>query len=276
VYESIYLDDRLIRGVRKVSGLGSPTPRRDVVNLASRHGAEDLTKYYEGRVISLSGDLSEATDAETWAEFDELKSSLQLGTDHVLRFNRLGVDEDDQLVEVTVASPVDDDWEDAKHPVLKWGVTLFAADPRIYEALLRVASYDPAAALAGGGLALPLTFPLTFAATTTSVLEILTGGNTSTPPVLTLRGPAQYPTFDNDTTDKTITTNAVLGVADTLSIDVEKRQVTLNGELQPSLIEVAETEWWELVRGTNQLRVRGTGMSLGETLFTVQYRNARI
>lgn len=274
MFSSLYIDDRLT-SVRRVRGLGAPAPRRDVSPRASRHGAVDLTRYYEGRVIDLEGALAEATQQETWEAFDDLKEKLQLGATRTLRFTRPGFSEAEQL-DVIVASVVDDNVVADEPGVIRWGVSLFAADPRIYGATLRAASYDPAAALAGGGVTFPLTFPVTFSVSTVSLLEILVGGNAPTPPVLTLRGPANNPTFDNDTTDKSIQTTAVLGSSDTLSIDVAARTVTLNGASRPDLFDVGESTWWELARGTNRLRVRGTGMSVGSTLFTCQYRNARI
>ena len=274
MFDSLLIED-LATSVRDVRGLGTPAPRRDVSPRSSRHGAIDLTRYYEGRVIDLVGDLTEATQVATWEALDALKEKLQLGATRTLQFTRAGFSEAEQ-VEVVVASTVDAEVSAERPNVIRWGVSLFAADPRIYGATLRAASYDPAAALAGGGVTFPLTFPVSFSVSTVSLLELLVGGNAPTPPVLTLRGPANTPTFDNDTTGLSIQTTAVLGSSDTLSIDVKARTVTLNGASRPDLIDVGESTWWELARGTNRLRVRGTGMSVGSTLFTCQYRNARI
>lgn len=269
----VYIDELQV-SVREIVGLGSPAPRRVVIERASRHGARDLTKNYGGRVVDLNGIIF-GTASAAWAAFDPIKAKLQLGAFRTLKFRRTGQTEDEQML-VKVASPVDYTTAFDRPGVIEWGVSLFSEDPRIYGAVLRSGQYDPAASVSGGGVAMPLRFPLVFSTTTATHLELANGGNTPTPPVLTIRGPVANPSLDNDTTLESIRLSYVLGANDEIVVDVAARSVLLNGASRKDLIAVAQTKWWELVPGVNRIRARGVGMSLGQTLFTCQYRNARI
>lgn len=274
MFDSVHIDDLLINRVTKLAGLGSPAPRTDVTLLAARHGAIDRTAYYSNRVIDLEGFIVGPDAASAWAQFDVLKGALRLGTTHTLKFRRTGMAMDEQ-VGVVVSAPVDDTVVPNYPGLVKWGVTLSAADPRIYSAVLSSASYDPTAALSGGGAGIPLAFPLAFSATA-SELEVVNGGNTPTPPVLTVQGPVVNPILDNNVTDESIPLLYALGVSDSIEVDVAARTVRLNGALRYDLLDAPNTEWWELEPGTNGLRLRGTGMASNQTLLTVAYRDARI
>lgn len=275
MYDYVYVDNLLLPRVRRIKGMGSPAPRRDVSLRASRHGATDRTLYYDGRVLDIEALIVGETELDAWQTFDEIEGALQLGSAHTLRFRRTGFPEDEQC-EVSVASPVDDgiSWEEPR--LIRWGVSLFAADPRIYGATLRSGEYDPSASLSGGGLTLPLTFPLTFSSTTASNLELVNSGNMPTPPIITVRGPVVNPIVDNDTLAKSIFLLYSLGSSDTIQVDVSARTIKLNGAERLDLLDAQNTEWWELAAGTNRLRLRGAGMATDQTLLTVQYRDARI
>jgi hypothetical protein len=255
-----------------LKGLGSPAPRRSAFARAERHGSIDRTRFYEGRVLELEG-LVRGADA--WDTFDALKQAFALGAERTLRFRRTGRSEDEQVT-VRVASPLDD----ATRPgatLIRYGVSLFAGDPRIYGAALKSGSYDPTESLSGGGVTFPLTFDLEFSTTTATHLELANEGNFSSPPVLTIAGPVIDPIIDNDTVGESIAFDTVLGDADTLVVDVAARSVLLNGAERLDLLVVADTtDWWELAPGTNRLRLRGTGMEAGSTELTCQYRDARI
>lgn len=258
MFDYVYIDDWQVPGLRALNGLGSPTPRQDVTDRAARHGAIDRTLFYSGRVLELQGVLS-GIEADVWATFDSLKAKLALGSSHVLRFRRTGRLEDEQL-EVIVASTVDDGTSYDAPGVVKYGVSLHAADPRIYSAALRSSSYFPGVAISGGGVDLPLAFPLMFDTGGAGLLEVGNGGTFDTPPVLTITGPVVNPILDNVTTGKSIEFVCVLGSSDVIEVDVAARSVTLNGASRPDLLTPQATTWWELAPGTNEIRLRGTGI----------------
>lgn len=271
MFDYVYIDDWQVPGLRSLTGLGSPAPRQDVIDKAAQHGAIDRTRFYSGRVLEARGIYPGDT---VWTALDALKGRLALGTAHVLRFRRTGLAEDEQL-EVIVASPVDDS-SSYEAALVEWGVSLHAPDPRIYTAALRSDSYDPSAAVAGGGVGMPLAFPLVFSSNASGLFEVGNGGNFPTPPVLTITGPVVNPILDNVTTGESIKLVYSLGESDTVEVDVAARSVTLNGASRPDLLTPQATTWWELHPGTNQLRLRGTGMALGKTELACAYRDARI
>lgn len=265
--------------VTRLRGLGSPAPRRSVFARAERHGSTDRTRFYDGRVFELEGIVWGHDEEEAWDNFDEIKEMLSLGVERTFTFRRRGRAEDEQAF-VRVASPVDDDvsLEVAEGTALiRYAVSLFAGDPRLYGAALKAGSYDPTESLSGGGVTFPLTFELTFSTSTATHLELANGGNFQTPPVLTITGPVIDPIIDNDSLPASIAFDAVLGDADELVVDVAQRSVQLNGADRLDLLVVADTtDWWELAPGTNRIRLRGTGMAAGQTELAVQYRDARI
>jgi hypothetical protein len=274
MYDVVTIDDLAVK-VRRVTGLGSPAPRRDVTHKAARHGAVDRTLWYEGRVVGLEGIIAEATPAASWAAFDALKGTLALGSTHTLKLLRRGMTDQEQMA-VVVASPVDDSWGVDDHEVIRWGVSLHAPDPRIYGAVLRSGSYDPAASTGAGGASLPLTLPIVFSTSTASHLELVNGGNVAAPPVLTVRGPIVNPIVDNDTLGDSVGLVYPLGASETIEVDVAARTVKLNGAERLDLLDVPNTTWWELAPGSNRLRLRGSGVAVGQTLLTCRYRDARI
>lgn len=271
--DNVYIDDLRVV-VTQVKGLGSPNPRQDVTPKAARHGAIDRTLYYEGRIVDLTGVIVGTNELDAWTKFDAIKGKLQLGAARTLRLRRTGLPFDEFLM-TTVAGPVDDAVSYEVRSVIRWGVSLHAPDPRLYVAALSSASYDPTAALSGGGATMPLTLPLSFA-TTASTLQVTNGGNTPTPPVFTIQGPAVNPIVDNVTTGQSIGLIYALGSSDVIEVDVAARTVKLNGALRYDLLDAPNTAWWELGAGVTNLRLRGTGMAVGQTLLTCSFRDARI
>lgn len=279
--QNAYIDNFQIHNtatlfLTKVRGLGSPNPRSDRRELTQRHGLLDNTKLYGGRVIELEGIAQGDTSLAAWEAYDSLRGALALGSPHIFRFLRTGyVGIEHELVRVTVDSEVEDDL-DMPSRVIGWSVTLVAADPRIYTAVLKNYEYNPLLSTTGGGMAMPMTFPLVFAASPYSHLSALNAGQFSTPPIYTVKGPVTDPIIDNDTLGLSLTFKVTLSSLDTLTVDVENRRVLLNGGLRQDLIVAKDSYWADLAKGTNLLRLRGSGMDSTTTKLVVQYRDARI
>lgn len=278
----LWIDDLQIHPMagswlRTFRGLGSPAPRQVISLHASRHGAMDSTRYYDGRVLELEGQVMDSggDPAVTWQTFDQLKGKLSLGASRTLRFLRTGLTQDEMIV-ATVAQVVDQQITTDQGPVINWAASLFAGDPRIYSATVRSGDYDPSASLAGGGINFPLTFPLTFTTTTATQLELVNGGQFATPPVLTIQGPVGNPIVDNDTLGQSIYINFTLGSSDQVVVDVAKRTVTLNGASRVDLFDASKSSWWEMPPGTNRIRLRGSGTVTNQTHLSVAYRDASI
>ena len=254
-------------------------PRTDVIDRTNRHGVIDRTKFYGGQTVDLAGYVSH-NDGHVATEdaYDDLRAAVAVPGSHVFRFRRYGRSADEQIVfrQTGGFDAPAEGWSE----IVRWAGALLGADPRVYGAALKSASYDPSQAIGGGGLAMPLTFPLVFPTTTASLLEITNDGTYATPPVFTIDGPVIDPIVDLLETGESIVLQANLGASDTLVVDVAARAtdtaVLLNGASRLDLLVASLTKWFELVRGTNRLRLRGSGMSAGVTNLTVSYRDARI
>jgi hypothetical protein len=258
-----------------VTGLGgSPSPRMETSDRAQRHGLINQTQFYGGRTIGLKGIASGSSAANALDLVDTLKGKLALGGSHVFRFTREGHSYSERCL-VTVAAEVQAD-QDVPGKVVPWSCVLLAADPRIYTDDQRSGTYDPTASSTGGGAPLPVVFPIVFTTSTVTELVLVNSGNFKTPPLFTIKGPIINPILDNDTTSEHITLQANLGSQDTVVVDVAARSVLLNGASRPDLLTASATTWWDMIPGQNALRLRGTGMTPGVTLLTVQYRDARI
>lgn len=279
--ESAYIDDLQIHGGDAYGiitfGMGSPAPRAVVDLRPSEHGATDDTRWYGPRAFEVGGRVLGPDTAGLWPLVDALKASLVLGSWHVLKFRRSGLSYDERCL-VRVDSAVDIPLVLGSTRMVSFGVSLFAADPRIYTDTQSSSSYDPTTS-GTGGLVFSLDFPLDFdVAAGSAQLVADNEGTIETPPRFVITGPVTNPIIDNDTTGLSIyTTGVALASGDTLVIDVATRTVLLNGTtLRPDLIDVALTTWFSLVPGTNLLRLRGSGMTASATELAVTFRSARI
>lgn len=250
-------------------------PRRVTRERTNRHGVRDDTKFYGGQTIDLAGYVdAPAGGAATEDAYDLLRATVALPGEHVFRFRRKGRTDEERIV-FRQASGFDAPSEGDRETII-WACSLHAGDPRVYSAALKGASYDPTAALSGGGLDVPLTFPLTFTSTLDALLTVTNAGQFLTPPTFTIRGPVVDPIIDLLETGESIELDATLGANDVVVVDVAARTVSLNGAPRLDLIVSATTRWFELVRGTNRLRLRGSGMSTSTTRLEVAFRDARI
>jgi hypothetical protein len=277
--ETAYIDDLQIHPGTislKSMSMGSPAPRAIADVRPNDHGVTDSTNYYGARSIELIGQVVASNKADMWAALDDLKGSLVLGSTHILKFRREGLDFDEQAT-VRVDSTVDVPLGPMPSAFLQFGVSLLAADPRFYTTTQSQGSYDPTDT-GSGGLSFNLDFELDFNSSSGAQLSVDNEGNVNTPPVFVITGPVTNPIIDNDTTGQSIYTQGLeLSTGDTIEIDTQSRTVLLGGTTaRPDLIDVSQTDWFYLRPGVNLLRMRGTDMSSGETELAVTYRSARV
>lgn len=281
---SAAIDDLAIHDVTRINDPTFPyqlrsakrtiVPRRVEQTRTNRHGINDYTKpWFGAQTIDIAGYVWAPTDLGAEDAYDALTQRLTGEGTHVFKFRRLGRAEDEQAI-VTLGA-IDDPEAKGYSRTIKYAATLIGADPRVYTAALKGGSYDPTVSLSGGGVAMPLTFPLTFSTTTATELFVTNAGNAKTPPTFTIKGPVAAPIIDNDTTGESFYINYTLGASDTIVVDMGARTLTLNGALRRDLVIVSGTTWFSLVPGQNALRLRGTGMAAGVTSLAVRYRDAR-
>jgi hypothetical protein len=292
VITSVWVDDEQIHrtpsyALSSISGMGKPAPRQDKTDRVRGHGVVDSTTYYDARVLQLQGRCAGATTEALPDLLDTLEALFALdGADHVLRFTRQGR-AFDEFVRFRVASDFQYDLAGAVR-VVKWSVSLLAADPRIYRADVTEGVYVPTAAGDTGGVSFPLSFPLEFSGSSGAAagMELTNGGNFPTPPVWTITGPVVNPTIVSDLpgAPAIATVGCALNAGDTLVIDVASRSVLLGGVTErPDLIDASQTSWFELPgksasnpTGVTTVRLGGSGMDPAATSLAVSYHDARI
>ena len=257
--------------------LGSPSPRVVTEALPFRHGSSDATAYYGGRVVLIEGLVRADTLPAMWGLLDDVKQAMSLGALRPLVFRREGQSESERLLvrpDGPVLAPVT---TGMRGPMIRWSAQLFAPDPRMYSDTVSTGAYDPTDT-GDGGLLFDLDFELAFGASGAAALTVTNEGTIGTPAVFTITGPVVNPIIDNDTTGQSIhTTGLDLAAGSTVVLDTGARTLRLGGTtLRPDLIDSQLTTWFELAPGTNQLRMRGSGMSATETELAVAYRSARI
>lgn len=281
---TLYIDDLQILpddgsnigGLISIDGLGSPSPKKETISRSRAHGEIDLTLYYTGRVLSLVGYIYGPDMPTINTKLDTFKSKLQLGSDHLLKFRRLGMADDEQLA-VRVASSVDIGMQSGAVQAIKWSMDLLAPDPRLYTSTERSGSYDPTAGAAGSGFSFPLVFPLVFAGDALTHLELTNQGNFPTPGVFTIEGPVTNPALDNDTTDQTFSTKGlILASGESAIIDMSRKSFSVQGVNRMDFVDSADTVWFDLIPGVNEMRLRGSGMSGGVTTLSATFHDARI
>ncbi len=146
-----------------------------------------------------------------------------------------------------------------------------ATDPRIYDSVQQSAA--TAAAVTGGGLDFPLTFPLSFGGTGTSgVIQAQNTGNYWTPWTATVTGPCTNPQFENQTTGQIIRADLTLGATDTLYFNADLSTIVLNGTATRKDAQSSDSSWWLLPPGTTPIRFSSAS---GGTA-TVSWYSARI
>lgn len=226
--------------------MGSGTPREDRPQKSRRHGLYELTSYYDGRAISLSGRCLETSHSALWASIDQLKQKFALsGLTHVLKWRRYG-ESFLMRAEVSPASEIEIERKAGfTTPYVTWHVDLIAADPRMYKDDLE---------------------SLTFA----SAATITNSGNFNSPPIITFNSPGSDPGLRNNELSAENEIKFDYGGGGTaLVVDVREREITLDGTRRPDLIDPLANDFWSLVTGSNSLTKTG-----GATSITIQWRAA--
>jgi hypothetical protein len=127
------------------------------------------------------------------------------------------------------------------------------------------------------GMSFPMDFPLTFQDTTGGPSTfVVNAGNAESPPILTVQGAITNPIIRNETVDKEIRLIYDLAAGDSLTINVDTASILLNGTTNRySALDFGLSEWWNLVPGSNDVRLISSAFS-GPAGLTVQWRDAWI
>jgi len=164
------------------------------------------------------------------------------------------------------------DWNQAiRHGETPIQFQMYAEDPRQYTPILET-GYVPWAAAPTNGIGFNLGFNFGFgtAAALDNVI-VFNSGNRETPAVITINGPVTNPRIVNDTLGLTLLFTIVLGVTDTLAIDLGSKTVRLNNVVNQRG-SLQSPNWFLLQPGQNFFRYQGdlgTGSSM-----KIEFRSA--
>lgn len=149
---------------------------------------------------------------------------------------------------------------------------LVASNPRIVTQALH---YTELAASAGGagGMSSPLTSPIISFSTIVGQILVENQGTFDAPPIFTINGPATNPIIRNNTTGKELRLIYTLGAGELLKVDVLNGTIKLNNQAdRDSALDFANSEWWTLVPGVNDIRYYFSSYSAPASL-AVEWRD---
>jgi hypothetical protein len=129
-------------------------------------------------------------------------------------------------------------------------------------------------------LAFPWVFPLDFVpgggGSGGGSTFITNGGNAPASPTFRVNGPITNPVIRNETTGQEIRLIYDIASGDYIDIDVIERTIVFNSNTNRySALDFANSEWWELVPGSNDVRITGSAFGSPASL-VVNWRDAWI
>jgi hypothetical protein len=211
--------------LQSMEGWDSPDVRSEYTEREADHGAWASPVYFGARPITLAGTVTAPDRISLESALEQLRSAASLT--------------DTTLVVYEVATPKQATVRRSGKPlfayvtdrIATYSVMVTAADPRRYSTTLSTGTAGLPSTT--GGLTPPVTFPITFSATTVSgSIAAVNVGTFETRPVLTITGPVVAPSIAALYSDGTVrqliyTLDLVSG--DVLVIDTDARTAVLNG-----------------------------------------------
>lgn len=261
-----------VRRVMKATGLIGVSAREVLVQRAGRNGSINLTRYRDAGQIVIEGALTGGTTDDTWFQYDQVAGALSdsIADDRLLKWTAGTSRALQQAVRLVSIEPPLEVGAD----IIRYQVTLRAADPNVYSQELKKTSATPLGSGAGGGLQFPITFPFQFAQPVNTIAAFNNEGTVSTPPILDLQGGLTDPVI-RLSSDIALVFSGTIADSDVLTIDVAKRTVMLNGtENRRYMLVTSKSIWFELPRGSGELTLEASVYSAGANL-AVSWRDAR-
>jgi hypothetical protein len=232
--------------LQTLEGWDSPEIRSEFTEREADHGSWASPVYFGSRPITLSGTVEAQSRAELQGAMDELYAAAAL-TDTTLT---VWEDTPKQATVRRSGKLLTQYLTDSK---ATWSVLVTAADPRRYSTTLQ--SGTTGLPSTTGGLIYPVTFPVTFSATTVSgQINAVNSGSMETRPVLAIAGPVVAPTVSAlypDGTVRQLIYSLDLASGDVLTIDTDAHTAMLNGSVSRRRFLTASAGWPTIPAGSS-------------------------
>ncbi len=146
-----------------------------------------------------------------------------------------------------------------------WMLDLRATDWRIQaETLTSTAISLPQS---GGVIFFPLTFPITFGASSGGSATITNTGTVEASPIITINGPTINPVISNDTTGERLGLNLTLVSGDQVVIDMDNATI-VQGSTNRMGNKATGSRFWSLSSGANTIRFSADAYDVGTAVIT--------
>lgn len=253
-----------MRQVANADGLyGWPSPRSATRQRTERHGSYDRSRWLGEKIVSLDGEMWDASIGAAFASFDTVLAAFYetLKTPGLLRWRRAGGGLALQAA-VKLAGDIAPPLAEGA-ALLKWQAQLRQADPRAYsQAATTIVGGDLSAA--GGGGVFPIRFPIAFGPSGGGVAIVTNGGIADTPPIIRLYGPLTSPRALLVTTGEQVVLTGDIAAGDYLELDHQTATVRLNGNtLRMGLLDAANSTFFEVPPGVHTIRVLASNYGVG-------------
>ena len=239
---------------QKIQGWDGPDVAGGVLQRAGDHGAWPSPQFYAARTLTLTVTASAPTQALRDAARAIMQQVIPISDLATLTYN----EPVPKQIAVRRSGKITEAYPTLTDVTFTCG--LVAPDPRKYGTGVKTLTTSAPPPIIGSGLTLPFTVPFTLTATggvSGNSVAALNAGNFETRPVVTVQGPVISPAVSNITTGQTVSFSQIaLGVTDSLSLDFNVRQATLNG----AAFVPADpfSTWWTLAPGTSTVQLAGT------------------
>lgn len=245
----VTLHETAKRCLTSVTGLVGIGPLRDSRRVRPQaHGGIDETRYEDGRIIALEGEVMSTVGIEdAFAEFRAITAPM-LGTldgaPALMKWTE-GVSGLALQRYVRLASDVEPPLQEGA-ALLHYQAQFYAEDPRAYSQTLQTVSGSTLAAL-GGGKRYPRTYPKTYASSGGGTATFANAGNRPTPPVLRIWGACVNPQVVLLNTGQRIALKGTIAASDFIELDVARRTILLHGsEGRQNFYDPTMSQWFEL------------------------------
>jgi hypothetical protein len=252
-----------------IEGWDSPEVRAELQDREADHGSWASPVYLGSRPITLKGTVEAPDRASLDGALDQLYAAAAL-TDTTLTVWEA------TPKQATVRRSGKVLTEYITDRTATWSVMVTAADPRRYDTVLQ--SGTTGLPTTTGGLSFPVTFPITFSATTVSgQINAANAGSMDTRPVLTIAGPVVAPVISAlypDGTVRQLAYSLDLASGDVLVIDTDAHTVILNGSVSRRRFMTVASGWPTIPAGASVIYQFQSGTYNASAMLTATWRSA--